>query len=128
MLLGFVVNLSENPFEIGDLVAAVLFVAAPMAIGTALVRSHYKARQKALEADKHEQYRMLEKQVIRLAQKHNGRLTIPEIAVDTTMSTQEAEKFMEDMASKGYVDMQVSDSGVIVYEFYEIAQQQKLAE
>ena len=64
----------------------------------------------------------------RLAQKKGGRLTIPEIVVDTSMSTEEAEAMMQTMTSKGYVDMQVTDSGVIVYEFYEIAHRNRLNE
>ena len=42
------------------------------------------------------------------------------------MTTLEAEEMMKEMTVKGYVDMQVTDSGVIVYEFYEIAHRNRL--
>lgn len=128
MLLGFIVNLTKNPVEFGDLVAALLFGGAPITIGGALIRSHFKDKQKALQGKEDALQKQREKQIIRLAQQKGGRLTIPEIAVDTSMSTEEAEEFMRELVSKGYVDMQVTDSGVIVYEFYEIAHKNELNE
>jgi hypothetical protein len=44
------------------------------------------------------------------------------------MSTDQAEQVMREMTTKGYVDMQVTDSGVIVYEFYEIVHRKSLDE
>ncbi len=128
MLLGFAVNLSKNPADIGDFIGALLLVVAPIGIGGALIRSHFKDKQKALQEQKNVLYEQLERQIIRLAQKKGGRLSIPEIAVDTTMNTEEAEKFMQELTAKGFVDMQVTDSGVIVYEFYEIAHKNELGE
>jgi hypothetical protein len=128
MLLGFAVSLSKNPADMGDLIAALLFVVAPMGIGGALIRSHFKDKQKALQEKEDVVYKQREKQIIRLAQQKGGRLSIPEIAVDTSMSTEEAEKFMQELTAKGFVDMQVTDSGVIVYEFYEIAHKNELEE
>ena len=123
MLLGFAVNLSEKSFaiDIGDIVAFLLLSAAPISIGSIIVRSHFTGKRRLLEAEQKTLYEQREREILRLAHQKRGRLTIPEIAVATSMNTEEADKMMREMTAKGYVDMQVTDSGVIVYEFYEIA-------
>jgi hypothetical protein len=123
MLLGFAVNLSEKSFaiDIGDIVAFILLSAAPIVAGSIIVRSHFTGKRKRLEAEQKMLHEQREREIIRLAQQKRGRLTIPEIAVATSMTTEEADEMMREMTAKGYVDMQVTDSGVIVYEFYEIA-------
>ena len=123
MLLGFAVNLSEKSFaiDIGDIVAFILLSAAPIIVGSVIVRSHFTGKRRLIEAEQKALYEQREREIIRLAQQKRGRLSIPEIAVATSMNTEEADKMMREMAAKGYVDMQVTDSGVIVYEFYEIA-------
>ena len=103
-----------------------LFVVAPIGIGGLMLLSHFLEKRKALQGQQKALHNQQEKQVIRLAQQKGGRLTIPEIAVETSMTTAEAEEFMQEMASKGYVNMEVTDTGVIVYEFYEIAHRGRL--
>ena len=130
MFLGFAVNISKKGFalDIGDVVAILLFVIAPVAVGGLLIRSHFAEKRRALQDQQKTLQERYEKQIIRLAQKKGGRLTIPEIAADTSLNTTEAEEFMREMTTRGYVDMQVTDSGVIVYEFYEIAHRHSLDE
>lgn len=130
MLLGFTVSFSEKggSADIGDVVAIVLFIIAPIALGTGLIRSHLRAKRKALEAREKLAYSKRERQVLRLAQQKGGRLTIPEIAADTSLTTQEAEEFMRRLVTNGYVNMDVTETGVIVYEFYEIAHRGELSE
>jgi hypothetical protein len=120
MLLGLVAGDSDETFAV-LVVMFVLFIFAPITIGSGLIYSHFKQkRTKQLDQQQDLELRQ-EKEVIRLAQRSRGRLSIPEIVADTSMSTAEAELLMQTMTQKGYVDMQVTDSGVIVYEFYEIA-------
>ena len=58
-----------------------------------------------------------EKEIIQLAQKKGGRLSILEIVAETSMSTAEADAIMTEMTTKGYVYMNVTESGAIIYEF-----------
>jgi hypothetical protein len=123
MFLGFAINLSEKSFaiDISDIVAFIVASGAPIIVGSLIVRSHFTGKKRLLEAEQKTLYEQREREIIRLAQQKRGRLTIPEIAVATSMNTEEADEMMRGMTTKGYVDMQVTDSGVIVYEFYEIA-------
>ncbi|MBD3307211.1 hypothetical protein GF339_12340 [candidate division KSB3 bacterium] len=121
-LLGFVVNMSEEgaTVTLADWIALLLLVGTPLAGGGLLLKSHYGHNRKLRQHAQKTVYQKQEREILRLAQQKGGRLTIPEIAVDTSMSTAEAEEFMQGLAAKGYVDMQVTDSGVIVYEFYDL--------
>ena len=128
ILLGVSVNLFEAALEIADIVGAIVFGIAPIAGGGLMIRSRVKAKRQALRAKERDAYVRHEKEIIRLAQSHEGRISIPEIVAETSLSTDEADAVMREMTTKGYVDMQVTDSGVIVYEFYEIAHRKPLEE
>ncbi len=119
MLIGLLAgdSLQEDSL-ITNLVMSALFVLTPLVGGGYMIRSHVKQKQLSLKAKQAALYQRREKQVLRLAQQHGGRLSVPEIAVNTSMSTDQAEAFMEELTRKGYVDIQVTGSGAIVYEFY----------
>lgn len=77
---------------------------------------------------KDEKRARLEKEIVKLAQRKGGRLSILEIVAETSMNTKEADGIMEEMTVKGYVIMDVTDSGGILYTFpgiVEKAQQEK---
>ncbi len=129
MFSGAIINISRGTSSLAETIGLLLpFAVAPIAGGGLLIRSHFTAKRKALQDKQKVLQEQQEREIIRLAQKRSGRLTIPEIAADTSLSTSEAEDVMKEMTSKGYVDMQVTEAGVIVYEFYEIAHRNSLEE
>lgn len=128
LLLGFFLNAMKKGVDAGDIAAVVLLGIAPVAAGGLLIRSHFKEKQKAVLEKQAAIQTQQEKEIIRLAQQKGGRLSIPEIVAGTSLNTIEADQLMREMTTKGYVDMQVTDAGVIIYEFYEIAHRNKLEE
>ncbi len=58
-----------------------------------------------------------EKQVLKLAQAKGGVLTVSELALGTSLSLEEADRVLKRFASKGYAQMNVTDSGTLLYEF-----------
>lgn len=66
----------------------------------------------ALDAKK-----LQETQILQLARRFRGRLTPVELASNTDLSLEEADKALEDFVRKGYAEMEVTDAGSIVYEF-----------
>jgi hypothetical protein len=126
--LGFFLNAMEKGVDAGDIAAVVLLGIAPVIGGGMLIRSHFKEKQKAVLEKQAAIQTQQEKEIIRLAQQKGGRLSIPEIVAGTSLNTIEADQLMREMTTKGYVDMQVTDAGVIIYEFYEIAHRNKLEE
>lgn len=60
-----------------------------------------------------------ERAVLALAREKGGRLTPALVALDCSMSVEEAEAVLEGMAKKGHASMLVRDDGRIEYEFSE---------
>ncbi len=59
----------------------------------------------------------LETTILTLARKFQGKLTPLELAANSSLSLEEADKALEDIVRKGYANMTVTDTGNIVYEF-----------
>lgn len=62
---------------------------------------------------------LAEKEILRIAKAEQGRVTPTMIALNSSLSVEEAEKILEDMVKKGYASMRVTNSGRIEYEFPE---------
>ena len=60
-----------------------------------------------------------EKQILTLAKEMNGKLTPALIALETSLSIDEAEKSLQDMTKRGYANMEIRSSGGIEYIFTE---------
>lgn len=58
-----------------------------------------------------------EKEVLRLAQKKNGTLTITEIATDTSLSIAEADECMKGIVKRGFAQEVLTINGVKLYKF-----------
>jgi len=58
--------------------------------------------------------------VIQLAFRKGGLLTVTDVVAETGLSFKKAEKALNEMVDFSRVIMRVSDSGIVVYEFVEI--------
>ncbi len=65
----------------------------------------------------------LTKEILRVAQANGGRITPAVVTLNSTLSLEEAERLLQELASKGYAAMNVTDSGRIEYEFPEFTAQ-----
>lgn len=128
LLIGVFADFPKEPLTGADIIGAFFLGVLPIVGGGLFIHSHIKGKQKALQDAEKALRAKREKEVIQLAQQTNGRVSIPEIVAGTSMNTIEADQLMREMVEKGYVDMKVTDSGVIIYEFYEIAHRNKIEE
>ena len=62
----------------------------------------------------------IERQILNLAKTTDGKLTVTQVAMNTSLSLEDAEKHLQNMVKSGYVHMDVSESGIIIYEFIEL--------
>jgi hypothetical protein len=60
-------------------------------------------------------YKAREAAILQLAQHVGGRLTVAEVAMGTGLSLQAARATLNELVRKGYADLQVSPSGMLVY-------------
>jgi hypothetical protein len=68
----------------------------------------------------HGRSRGIENRIFRAAFKHEGRLTVSDIVLDTDLGIREAEEVINGMVDGTHVRMEVEDNGLVVYEFPEI--------
>lgn len=69
------------------------------------------------QASKKDPEKKLEDTILRLARKFQGNLTPLELAANSSLSLDEADKALENFVRKGYANMKVTDEGTIIYEF-----------
>ncbi len=62
----------------------------------------------------------IQDQIIKLAYRKGGLLTVTDVVAETGLSFKKAEKALNEMVDFSRVNMRVSDSGIMVYEFVEI--------
>jgi hypothetical protein len=60
-------------------------------------------------------YRSREAAILRVAQRSKGRLTVAEVAMGTGLTLRQAEATLSALVREGYIDIEVSPSGMLVY-------------
>ena len=65
-------------------------------------------------------YRRQQNRVVRLARQRGGRLTVTETAADTGLTVEESAEILKCLADGGFVEVEITDSGLIVYRFPEV--------
>lgn len=119
MLLGF---LSSKP-DVGAAALAVAFLIAvvlPAAGGVYLWWSTF-AEGSALVARKDRLRRQtLEAELLRLAERRGGKLVVVEAVAELAFDAGTVEEVLNDMAARGLAEVEVSESGVLVYAFYDV--------
>ena len=64
--------------------------------------------------------RRRQNRMLKLAQARGGRLTVTEAAADTGLTVEESEAILKGLADGGYVEIEVTDAGLMVYRFPEV--------
>jgi hypothetical protein len=76
--------------------------------------------QRRLQKQSELRSRTVEAEVLRIAKPHNGKLTIVEIVTELAITPEEAQTAVDSLVRKQVADIEVTDSGVLVYTFYDI--------
>lgn len=64
-------------------------------------------------------HRKEQNRIVRLARQKGGRLMVAEAAADSGLLVEEAEQILRELADGGYAEVEVTDSGMVVYRFPE---------
>lgn len=64
--------------------------------------------------------RQIEDAVLSSARKNNGRVTVTDVAADTSLTFTEAKQALEHLAKAGACETLLTDNGLLVYNFVEI--------
>ena len=121
MLAGFFASTKPSTLTV-DIMLLLLFVLTPIVLGATLIRSNFVAKKKREEESRKNIQAAREKEILKLAKKKQGELTIAEIVAETSMNSEEADEIMREFVVKQYVDMKITNEGAIIYEFFEVGQ------
>ncbi len=119
MLLGFVRSGADG-ITAAEAIAALIVVVAPAVTGGMLLRAHF-GRDRLIAQNKADlRQRTLAAEVLRLAGTQGGKLTIVEVVTAFAITPDQAKEVMDGLARDGLADFQVTDAGVIVYDFQDV--------
>jgi hypothetical protein len=119
MLLGFIrTDLSMSDPTV--LMAFLLTVAGPAAVGTALLRG--RSAERLPERREALRRQVVEAEILRLAAARGNRITVVELVTELSLPADGAKDTLDDMMRRGLADIEVTDTGGIVYTFPDLHQ------
>ncbi len=119
MVLGFLRS-HVNPWAPATLVAVLVAVVLPAAVGAWLLAGHFgtggriAARKDALRL------RTLQAEILRIAPRMGGKITAVEVTAELAVDSKTAEAALHDMAVRELADVELAESGHMVYSFKRI--------
>lgn len=119
MLIGF---FNAN-LKIGFFAAFLTFsivVILPFFSGSSLIYYHYKDKTKLQRNKQGLAIKNLEAEVLKLAHNKGGSLTAVELMADLAIDRDTAKQVLESLAVQGLAEVEITESGVIVYSFYDV--------
>lgn len=119
MLLGFLGSTAALSGA-ATFAALALTVGLPAAGAGLLVRSHLRERDRLTGRKAELRQQTLEAEILRMAREHGGRLTAVEVATELAMTPEAAKQALDALSAREQADIQITDSGVLVYSFYDV--------
>jgi hypothetical protein len=119
MFLGFLGS-SASIGAPATIAALLITVGLPAAAGVALASGHFRARGRFARRREELRQQTIESEILRLAGQHGGRLTAVEVASDMAISPEAAKEALDSLALREVADLEVTDSGVVVYAFHDV--------
>jgi hypothetical protein len=102
--------------------AFLIGVGLPAAGGAALLRGHFGAsRTLAARRDQLRQ-QTLDSEVLRLAGRRGGKLTVVEVVSDLGVSTEDAKETLDGLMMRELAEIEITDAGMLVYRFRDVEQ------
>ena len=119
MLLGYLsADLSVS--TAAKLAALFVTVGIPGGAGVTLLVQHSGRGRKLAERREQLIRQTQEAELLRLAGEHGGRLTVVEVVRELATTHQDAEKLLRSLVERGFAEVEVTDSGLLVYTFPDV--------
>ena len=119
MLLGFL----KSDLTVGTAISTLTFLIAvvlPAVGGVALLYSHWKQEEQLANRKQGLRQQTLEAEILKLAEHKGGKLTVVEVVSEMAVNTDTAKHTLDSLATRSLAEIELTDSGVLVYAFYDI--------
>ena len=97
-----------------------LTVGLPGVAGAMLLRSHFGARGRMEQRKDVLRQQTMESEILRLAGQKGGKLMLVEVVTALALPQASAKELLDGMVTRELADVEISDSGVLVYSFHDI--------
>jgi hypothetical protein len=119
MLLGFLRSDAE-PSTPATIAALLITVALPALGGIALLTKRLRGGSRLAERREVLRQQTYESEILRLAAQRQGRLTVVELVTEFAITPEKANELLESLMVRQLADVEVTDSGVVVYVFHDV--------
>ncbi len=119
MLLGFL-NAELTGSALNTLLTLLVAVGIPGAAGGTLLYQHFSRGKKLAGSRDQLKRQTQESELLRLAGKFGGRLTVVEVVREMAVTHAEAEELLRSLQVRGFTEIEITDSGMLVYRFSDI--------
>ena len=122
MMIGFLAGGGgDNPLA-ARIAAFVIAVGIPGAAGGLMLYRHTRGVRMVGGGTDQLRRQTHASEILKLAQSRGGKLTVVEVVADTSMSISDAEEALASLVERGLGDVEVTDSGLMVYVFRDVQQ------
>lgn len=122
MTIGFLAGGAAEQSAAVRLFAWLVSGALPGGIGASLVWRHHRATPR-LSSGRAELRRLTQQsEVLKLAERKGGRLTVVEVVAETALPAEAAEEMLGEYVRQGLAEPEVTDKGLMVYVFPDVQQ------
>ena len=101
-------------------VALLITVALPAAGSIFLAAGRLRGRGRLARRREELRRQTIESEILRLAGQHGGKLTAVEVASDMAIAPEAAKDALDSLALRELADIEITDSGVLVYAFRDV--------
>jgi len=117
MFLGYLRSDVGGP---AALFALLITVALPAPGGLALITGRLRGRHGTGTRRQELRQQTLEAELLRLAGRRGGKLTIVEAVGELAITPEDAKHALDALSVRGLADFEVTDSGIVVYVFHDV--------
>jgi predicted DNA-binding transcriptional regulator len=110
---------SDAPFTLATGIALLLGVGVPVVVASRMLLNQGET-QRRMQKQGELRSRTVEAEVLRIAKAHQGKLTIVEIVSELAITPEEAKAAVDSLVRQQIGDIEVTESGVLVYVFHDI--------
>ncbi len=101
-------------------IAVIIGVVLPGIGGIALIRAYFKQKERLSGRRESLGQQTLSSEILKFARQKSGKLTAVEVMSEFAIDQDAAQKALEEFHSRGIAEIELTESGVLVYSFYDI--------
>jgi hypothetical protein len=119
MFIGFL-RADVDPSAPATLIAVLIAIGLPAAGGAWLLATHFGLGRGLAERKERLTRETLEAEILRMAGRHDGKLTVVEVVAELAVPDKTAKQALDALMTRELAEIEITDSGVLVYAFHDI--------